>query len=176
MRRKYTNEENVKWYQVFYIHWLPEQPKDASLAHRLESLKDHGAIIFTNGGPEDPKLESDASPNSSETESSPQETSLFGRFKSALMHGVEKDVVQVKSKHVAITHNHATKYDSKTESLYSSVQVITASFASFAHGSNDVANAMGPLAGLLYIWETGNSALGKSDVPIWILAFGGGGK
>ena len=45
---------------------------------------------------------------------------------------------------------------------------------SFAHGSNDVANAMGPYSGIYYIWR--NSAVPKSvPVPEWILLLGGAG-
>ena len=33
-------------------------------------------------------------------------------------------------------------------------QVFSACVMSFAHGSNDVANAMGPFSGIYYIWET----------------------
>jgi PiT family inorganic phosphate transporter len=44
----------------------------------------------------------------------------------------------------------------------------------FAHGSNDVANAIGPLAAVVSIASTG--AIGaKSSLPIWVLALGGGG-
>lgn len=34
------------------------------------------------------------------------------------------------------------------------LQVFSACVMSFAHGSNDVANAMGPFSGVYYIWET----------------------
>ena len=34
------------------------------------------------------------------------------------------------------------------------VQVFSACVMSFAHGSNDIANAMGPFSGVYYIWET----------------------
>ncbi|KAG0377600.1 hypothetical protein BGX24_005790 [Mortierella sp. AD032] len=60
-----------------------------------------------------------------------------------------------------------------TERLFSAVQVITACFTSFAHGSNDVANAIGPLATIYYIWEHANIDVKKAPVPVWILAFGG---
>ena len=33
-------------------------------------------------------------------------------------------------------------------------QVFSACVMSFAHGSNDIANAMGPFSGVYYIWET----------------------
>jgi len=44
----------------------------------------------------------------------------------------------------------------------------------FAHGSNDVANAIGPLAAVIGIATTGTIAA-KSALPIWVLALGGGG-
>ena len=46
--------------------------------------------------------------------------------------------------------------------------------SSFAHGANDVANAIGPLAAIVSIYETG-SISEKSVVPIWILVIGGVG-
>ena len=60
-------------------------------------------------------------------------------------------------------------------------QVVTASFASFAHGSNDVANALGPLAGVYQIWREGTfyktplTSPPSPDVhvPVWMLAFSG---
>jgi PiT family inorganic phosphate transporter len=44
----------------------------------------------------------------------------------------------------------------------------------FAHGSNDVANAVGPLAAVVAIVRSG-SVESKVAVPLWILALGGGG-
>lgn len=76
------------------------------------------------------------------------------------------------SKNVAETHAHAHKYDNKTEYLYSMLQVFTATTASFAHGSNDVSNAMGPMTAIYQVWSTGTSA-SRLPVPVWILAFGG---
>ncbi|KAF8941237.1 Na+/Pi symporter [Haplosporangium gracile] len=70
-------------------------------------------------------------------------------------------------------HANATKFDSDTERLFSAVQVITACFTSFAHGSNDVANAIGPLATIYYIWRNANIDVAKAPVPTWILVFDG---
>ena len=42
---------------------------------------------------------------------------------------------------------------------------------SFAHGANDVANAMGPLSAVYTIWSTGNVSK-NSPVDTWILVLG----
>lgn len=63
-------------------------------------------------------------------------------------------------------------YDNRVEYIYSILQAITAATMSFAHGANDVANATGPLAAVYEIWRT-NNATSKSEVPVWVLAYGG---
>ncbi|WAR17589.1 S20AA-like protein [Mya arenaria] len=60
----------------------------------------------------------------------------------------------------------------ETVSLFSFLQVLTAVFGSFAHGGNDVSNAIGPLVAL-WITATTGSAAQKAPVPIWILLLGG---
>ncbi len=54
------------------------------------------------------------------------------------------------------------------------LQVVTACYVAFAHGANDVANAIGPVAGIWSAWSSGEMA-GKVPVPTWILVMGGGG-
>jgi PiT family inorganic phosphate transporter len=44
----------------------------------------------------------------------------------------------------------------------------------FAHGSNDVANAIGPLAAVITVAQTGAIA-SKAALPTWVLMLGGGG-
>jgi sodium-dependent phosphate transporter len=73
----------------------------------------------------------------------------------------------LEKKHAIVEH-----YDLKVEHLYSFLQVMTAATASFAHGANDVSNAMGPLSAIYQIWQT-NTTAEDSDVPIWVLVFGG---
>lgn len=51
---------------------------------------------------------------------------------------------------------------------------MTACAASFAHGSNDVANAMGPYSAIYDVWSSGQVSGKESPVRVWILAFGGG--
>ena len=75
---------------------------------------------------------------------------------------------------IAKNHQNAHKIDPKSEKLCNWIQIITACFSSFAHGSNDVANAVAPLATIYHIYKY-NSISSKSNVPIWILVLGGVG-
>lgn len=65
-------------------------------------------------------------------------------------------------------------FDEKTENLFSFLQIFTACFDAFAHGANDVANSIGPLAAIISIYNSGE-VNSKVEVPIWILVIGGSG-
>ncbi|NJM60292.1 MAG: inorganic phosphate transporter [Oscillatoriales cyanobacterium RU_3_3] len=54
-------------------------------------------------------------------------------------------------------------------------QVLSACFVAFAHGSNDVGNAVAPLAAIAYIRRTGSFPSADFSVPLWILVLGGAG-
>ena len=64
------------------------------------------------------------------------------------------------------------QFPDATEYTFIYLQVFTACVASFAHGANDVSNAVGPYAAIYAIYSTGTIP-SKSPVPLWILAFGG---
>ena len=72
-------------------------------------------------------------------------------------------------------HENAEVFDVKAEYTFNWLQVITACFSSFAHGANDVANAVGTLAACYGVWNLNAMPEGKTEVPIWILALGGVG-
>lgn len=61
------------------------------------------------------------------------------------------------------------------EKVFAVLMVFTACSMAFAHGSNDVANAIGPLAAVVSVAASGGEILQKSAVPWWILVIGGGG-
>jgi len=52
----------------------------------------------------------------------------------------------------------------KVEHVFRYLQVLTACYMAFAHGSNDVANATGPIAAILGY---------RGETPMWVLFFGG---
>ncbi len=54
-------------------------------------------------------------------------------------------------------------------------QVLSACGVAFAHGSNDVGNAVAPLAVIIQIQTTGRVPLTDLQVPLWILLLGGAG-
>jgi phosphate/sulfate permease len=62
----------------------------------------------------------------------------------------------------------------KVERIFIYLQILSAGFVAFAHGANDVANAIGPLAAVINIVKTGTVAM-KSAVPAWVLGLGGVG-
>ncbi len=60
------------------------------------------------------------------------------------------------------------------ERVFGILMIVTACGMAFAHGSNDVANAIGPVAAVIGVATTGSIAA-KSTLPIWVLIIGGGG-
>ena len=61
----------------------------------------------------------------------------------------------------------------ETENVFKYLQILTAFYVAFAHGSNDVANAVGPLAAVVAILKDGQVNM-QVVMPTWILAMGGG--
>ncbi len=61
------------------------------------------------------------------------------------------------------------------ERLFGRFQVLSACFVAFAHGSNDVGNAIAPLAAIVYTNYTGSVPINGITIPIWILILGGAG-
>ena len=62
----------------------------------------------------------------------------------------------------------------EVEKIFIVLMIVTASAMAFAHGSNDVANAIGPVAAIISIVETGEITQ-SSPVPIYVLLVGGVG-
>lgn len=58
------------------------------------------------------------------------------------------------------------------ERVFGVLMIFTACSMAFAHGSNDVANAVGPLAAVFSVVQSGGEVAGKSSTPSWILLLG----
>lgn len=61
------------------------------------------------------------------------------------------------------------------EKLFGVLMIFTACAMAFAHGSNDVANAVGPLAAVVSTVQSGGEIGSKSVLPWWVLGIGGAG-
>jgi PiT family inorganic phosphate transporter len=61
------------------------------------------------------------------------------------------------------------------ERVFAILMIFTACAMAFAHGSNDVANAVGPLAAIVNVIQSGGEIAAQSTMPWWILLLGGAG-
>jgi len=62
--------------------------------------------------------------------------------------------------------------ESRVNLLFHFVQILAAIFSSFAHGGNDVANAIGPLITIWLVYTHGEATT-KAETPLYLLAYGG---
>ena len=81
-------------------------------------------------------------------------------------------------KRVLDIHTNAEKFDIKTEYIFTYLQIFTAVCDAFAHGANDVANAIGPFVTIYTIYQSGGVLNQHTDMgndAYWILGLGGVG-
>ncbi|ORY03302.1 PiT family inorganic phosphate transporter [Clohesyomyces aquaticus] len=96
----------------------------------------------------------------------------WGYFKYGLLQGVTRDVISHDSAKLRAIHARAHRYDDRVEHLWTYCQVISAMMMSIAHGSNDVANAVGPWAAVYETFNAGEVNT-KSPTPVWFLVVAG---
>ncbi|KEF51946.1 PiT family inorganic phosphate transporter [Exophiala aquamarina CBS 119918] len=96
----------------------------------------------------------------------------WGYFKFGLLQGVTRDCVSHDSVKLREIHARAAKYDVRVEHLWTYCQVASAILMSIAHGSNDVANAVGPWAAVYHTYLNGEVST-KSPTPVWFLVIAG---
>ncbi|RVX68572.1 hypothetical protein B0A52_07996 [Exophiala mesophila] len=94
----------------------------------------------------------------------------YGKF--ALLQGVTRDCVSHDSARLRDVHSRAAKYDLRVEHLWTYCQVASAMLMSIAHGSNDVANAVGPWVAVYQTYIDGEVST-TSPTPVWILVIAG---
>ncbi|ALF54840.1 phosphate permease [Nostoc piscinale CENA21] len=88
--------------------------------------------------------------------------------------GVRENPEESITQHSALSTQHSA-LSTPTERLFGRYQLLSACFVAFAHGSNDVGNAIAPLAAIVYINATGKVPINGIDIPLWILVVGGAG-
>jgi len=72
-------------------------------------------------------------------------------------------------------HTNSEQYQ-QVERMFVYLQILSACFVAFAHGANDVANAIGPMSAVLSVaFAGGETIAARAPVPLWILALGGAG-
>ncbi|KAF2852126.1 phosphate-repressible phosphate permease-like protein [Plenodomus tracheiphilus IPT5] len=96
----------------------------------------------------------------------------WGYVKFGLLQGVTRDVITHDSDKLRDIHSRANRYDDRVEHMWTYCQVISAMMMSIAHGSNDVANAVGPWSAVYQTYTEGRVAT-ESPTPIWILIVAG---
>lgn len=80
-------------------------------------------------------------------------------------------IMRIKIDPAADKHFHYTN----VEKVFGVLMIVTACGMAFAHGSNDVANAIGPVAAVVGIVSSGGEVMSKSTLPMWVLMLGGVG-
>jgi PiT family inorganic phosphate transporter len=71
------------------------------------------------------------------------------------------------------TSHDADLQAANVEKVFAVLMVVTACCMAFAHGSNDVANAIGPLAAVVSVVTNNGEIAAKSNLAWWILPLGG---
>lgn len=95
-----------------------------------------------------------------------------------MSHKVETLLAEVEALKENVAH--PEEYESSNmefvliEKMFGYLQILSACLMAFAHGANDVANAVGPLAAAILVLKSG-SVYGAAEVPTWALLIGGVG-
>ncbi|KAF7729780.1 Na+/Pi symporter [Apophysomyces ossiformis] len=184
LRRRLKENEDLKWYHVFVMPVLKKRPMikqedvemHAPATNEIVSTDNHPASSESSD-PSSMKVWGDVQAVQSELKQDGWRSKLSTykiRAIDMALHGIRKDVRNLGNEELKHLHAAAELYEDEAEYMFKILQVLTACMASFAHGSNDVSNAVGPLAAIFGIWNTAEvDVAGKVPVPIWILAYGG---
>ncbi|KAJ2385816.1 hypothetical protein GGI23_006632, partial [Coemansia sp. RSA 2559] len=192
LRRRIIGKEDLRWYHIPLVHFIKHRPiplqPEIPAVNSTDVEASRELEIGAHPDIEEKAVAStkrcEGSSNDSCTVESPeQENSMSQRlahiwemFKYYALQGVRKDVRNIGNAKLRSVHEAAKKFDDDTEYLFSFLQVITACLASFSHGSNDVANAAGPISAIYDTWRNARvDESGSSPVPTWVLAMAGAG-
>lgn len=98
----------------------------------------------------------------------------FRRFQNLCLRGITKDVHKdiAGNEELVAMHDDAEHFKPETEQVFKYLQVLSACAVAFAHGANDVGNAIGPFAAALAVYQTMKVPGTNVNVELWILALG----
>jgi len=161
-----------------------DEENEIELQKKRDQVKDArfneigGDDILADGTEDGEFEETDAKSN--DPDKAAQESTTSSAYKSInnladkVVVDIEKRFQDTVSDQVIDMLANAEKHDAKAELALSYLQVFSACFDAFAHGANDVANSIGPMAAVYAIWESGEVEK-KNEMPLWILGLGGVG-
>lgn len=88
------------------------------------------------------------------------------------LQGVSRDCISHDSASLSAIHARAHHYDLRVEHMFTYCQIVSAMMMSISHGSNDVANAVGPWAAVYQTYQSGTVDT-ESPTPVWFLVVAG---
>ncbi|KAM8708914.1 hypothetical protein ACLKA7_015823 [Drosophila subpalustris] len=139
-------------------HKQPQQQLASGAAGNANATTNNNLQVVESAGSLDLMISSTLSPNSSKVP--------LIESKEALNEQEEE------FKRAAARRASSAEETQEISMLFSFLQILTATFGSFAHGGNDVSNAIGPLIALYMIYREG-SVMQQAESPIYILIYGG---
>jgi inorganic phosphate transporter, PiT family len=98
-------------------------------------------------------------------ELSPSAVSLIGICGLLAGYAISRPLIHRQSRHLP-------NRNQSLRELFQIPLIVSAALLSFAHGANDVANAIGPLAAIVHVAEFG-TVDAQVDIPIWVMVVGG---
>merc|ERR1711972_580905 len=139
---------------------------------KVETAENGASPTSTNG--KEVGIEMSSMDKTSHSGKTVQSTNLLDRAKSRALRGVTEDIHDNLGALEQAIQQNSEDFDPQTERAFSWLQVCTATLDIFAHGSNDVANAVAPFAAMVALYETGEA---QDEVPVyeWILVIGAAG-
>lgn len=195
--RRIRGRENLKLYHMFIIPWVKKQPTvdeidiERHASDRPCSSTDTTSLSEivtddTHNNEKATKLGSEGEVEEIEDKISQEKPNtnkvkafliyLKDQFLKHALHGIRQDVRNLNNEKLKDVHANAEIFEDEAENLFSFLQVITALMASFAHGSNDVSNTVGPISSIYEVWKSAEvNEEGNVPIPIWILVYGGVG-
>jgi len=165
-------------YLFFYL-----RPRIRALVERdeeYERRKKEKYITIEKGGEDDAKEHDTETPEKKDTRISFMKW-LYAKVFPTVHTNIHTTVMEGADEYdreVSQMHEYAEKFDPLTEKLFEYLQVFSACAMSFSHGASDVANSIGPFAGVWYAYKF-KMVMAKSpqldDDMKWILGLGGAG-